>query len=43
MLLRCSSRRSWILAALVTAAACRSQPNAVNPAAVNPNDPEIGR
>ena len=36
MLLRCSSRRSWILAALVTAAACRSQP-----AAVNPNDPEI--
>ena len=41
MLLRCSSRRSWILAALVTAAACRSQPNAVNPAAVNPNDPEI--
>jgi uncharacterized protein (TIGR02246 family) len=42
MLLRCSSRRSWILAALVTAAAC-SQPAAVNPndPEVNPNDPEI--
>ena len=36
MLLHCSSRRSWILAALVMAAACRSQA-----AAVNPNDPEI--
>ena len=34
-MLRCSSRRSWILAALVMAAACHLQP-----APVNPNDAE---